>query len=154
MLQVTDTGVQITLSGTPPANHTFVICCTLMVFTVAVAIALMTLSTQYAIGALFVLACGCFGFNLYRQHQKNTATTHIATGTLNIQPFTLIHNNKTIHFSKKVTTATNGTQLTLQDQDKTVIILGFENPKECQIVKSILLGATIDKKLATIKMQA
>lgn len=152
MLQVTDTGVQVTLTGTPASDYTFAIACVLMVCAVLVAVAITVFSSEYAIGSLFVLACGCFAFNVYRIRKKRS-TPHIASGVVQILAFSVNHQGRTTQFLPTLSISDSDGQLVLSDEQKSLILSGFDNAQERQIVKNVLLGASINKKLANIKLQ-
>lgn len=150
MLQVTDTGVQVILKG-KSTHKGFVMAVALVSFALLVAAALAILPTHYALITLALLGCVALAFGWYRQ--KNIAQ-QFSHGLLKVSPFALNCNHQSHVFSSTLTVIAHDSQLTLIDHDLTLVITGFENDKECQIVKSVLLGATIQTHAKSIKLKA
>ena len=84
MLQVTDSGVNITLSG--QSNHQgtglFWFASALLIGAVAVAMAMGLLPERLAMTALAILVVGSFVFNWYRQKQQVSKDILISQGML------------------------------------------------------------------------
>lgn len=140
MLKLTDTGVQIHLTGTQTANYALIFATVLGLFALVVAYLAMTQSVVIAIGGLFALAVGCFFFNLYKEKLKNMP---INGGIILACPFELTINGQTTTLSKQVQITDDNGILTIVDGKHRWQLSGFENDKEKQVLKAVLLGQTI-----------
>lgn len=150
MLKLTDTGVEIRLTGTPAPNYALVFAGLLGVLALVVAYLAITQAVAIAIGGIFVLAVGCFFFNHYKEKLKNQP---ICGGTLIAQAGQLDLNGQLIKLSQTAQININNNLLTIQDKKSVWHIGGFDNEKEMAVLKAILQGETIGKKFANIKLQ-
>ncbi len=161
MLQVTDNGANITLSGKArgQGDGVFWFAVALLAGALGVAIAMSLLPERLAIGALALLVIGSYMFNRLRNHQKDNQN-HITSGLLKVQSGHFVHN----HFGKTqhITVASNdtievvGTVLTITTVDGITKcqVSGFDSPKEAQVMQAILQGQKFGKRNANIKMQS
>lgn len=161
MLQVTDNGANITLSGKArgQGDGVFWFAVALLAGALGVAIAMSLLPERLAIGALALLVIGSYIFNRLRNRQKDNQN-HITSGLLKVQPGHFVHN----HFGKTqhITVVSNdtievaGTVLTITTADGSTKcqVSGFDSPKEAQVMQAILQGQKFGKRNANIKMQS
>lgn len=161
MLQVTDNGANITLSGKAcgQGDGVFWFAVALLAGALGVAIAMSLLPERLAIGALALLVIGSYIFNRLRNRQKDSQN-HITSGLLKVQPGHFVHN----HFGKTqhITVAANdtievaGTVLTITTADGNTKcqVSGFDSQKEAQVMQAILQGQKFGKRNANIKMQS
>ncbi|SJM67681.1 MULTISPECIES: hypothetical protein [Psychrobacter] len=161
MLQVTDKGANITLSGKTggQGNGVFWFAVALLAGALAVAMAMSLLPERLAIGALGLLIIGSYVFNRLRERQKGVQN-HITSGLLKVQPGQFVHNQfgKTQH----ITLAADDTievvdtllTITTVDGDTKCQVSGFDSQKEAQVMQAILQGQKFGKRNANIKMQS
>lgn len=150
MLKLTDTGVEIRLTGTPAPNYALVFAGLLGVLALIVAYLAITQAVAIAIGAIFMLAVGCFCFNHYKEKLKNQP---ICGGTLIAQAGQLDLNGQLIQLSANANIEINNNLFIIQDKKSVWHIGGFDNEKEMAVLKAVLQGETIGKKFANIKLQ-
>lgn len=165
MLQVTDKGANITLSGKARGQRdgVFWFAVALLAGALGVAISMSLLPERPAIGALALLIVGSFIFNKMRSGQKDNQN-HISYGLLKVQPGSFVHNQfgKTqqiiLASNDKVTVSNPGNTTTLSicdDQNNCKCqITGFDSEKEAQVMQAILQGQQLGKRNANIKMQS
>lgn len=149
MLQFDDNEVIIHLKGAARADIGLLWAGLLLLLAIAVAGIAATMPSGYAIAAIFILAVACFGFNYYRQQQKNKP---ISQGILKASAYVLNVNGQIIAISSNAHIDIVDDKLVIQDK-KTWVITGFENPKEMQVLQAVLLGRSVGRRQATIKMQ-
>ena len=161
MLQVTDNGANITLSGksTAKGDGVFWFGVALLIGALGVAISMSLLPERLAIGALAVLVVGSYVFNRLRNRQKDTQN-HISSGLLNVQPGQFVHNQfgKTQHITvtSEDTIEVSGTSLTITTADGSTKcqITDFDSHKEAEVMQAILKGRQFGKRNANIKMRS
>lgn len=149
MLKLTDTGVEIRLTGTPAPNYALVFAGLLGVLALVVAYLAITQAVAIAIGGIFVLAVGCFCFNLYKEKLKNQP---ICGGTLIAQAGQLDLNGQLIKLSPTTKIEINNNLFTIQDKKNAWHIGGFDNEKEMAVLKAVLQGEQIGGRAVAIKM--
>lgn len=160
MLQVTDHGANITLSGKAKGfgDGLFWFASALLIGAVGVALAMSLLPERLAIGALAVLIIGSFVFNRLRSNAKGAEL--INNGVLKVQKGMFVHNvlgkrqQIVIHANDKV--QINGAALLITDVNGNVKcqVSGFDSPKEAQVMQAVLQGQKFDKRNANIRMQS
>ncbi|PNK60951.1 hypothetical protein [Psychrobacter sp. FDAARGOS_221] len=162
MLQVTDTGANITLSGKASGygDGVFWFGVALLIGAIGVAMAMSLLPERLAIGALAVLIIGSFIFNVMRNKQKNAGHGEISSGILKVQHGMFVHNmfgkTQTISVQADDNIELSNSALTITDANgnRKCHITGFDSDKEAQVMKAILQGQQFGKRNANIKMQS
>lgn len=144
MLTLSDDGVQITLMGSH--SNALMVAVLMLVLAVGVALAITMLPSAYAILAVFGLACLCFWFN---HHRKNN--TVIATGQVWVKSGVIIYNGQKFVFDNPAVHISQD-KLMIKSSKKSLILQGFENPKEISIAKAVLLGQAVMGNKVAIKM--
>lgn len=150
MLKLTDTGVEIRLTGTPTPNYAFVFSGILGVFALLVAYLAITQPVGVAIGGMFGLAVGCFLFNRYKEQIKNQP---ICNGTIVARAGHLDLSGQLIDLSQSTNIEIHDNLLIIKDNHKSWQIGGFDNEKEMVVLKAVLLGQEITQRNANIRMQ-
>ena len=161
MLQVTDNGANITLSGkaSGQGNGVFWFSVALLAGALGVAIAMSLLPERLAIGALALLVVGSYVFNRMRNAQKGTQNL-INSGLVKVQPGMFVHNQfgktQQIIVGANETVTVNGTSLTITTAEGSTKcqVSGFDTEKEAQVMQAILQGQQFGKRNANIKMQS
>lgn len=165
MLQITDKGANITLSGKARGQRdgVFWFGVALLAGALGVAISMSLLPERPAIGALALLIVGSYVFNKMRSGQKDNQN-HISYGLLKVQSGSFVHNQFgktqqiTVASNDKVTVDStgNGTTLTVYDEQNNCKcqVTGFDSEKEAQVMQAILQGQQFGKRNANIKMQS
>lgn len=149
MLRLTDTGVEICLTGTPTPNYALVFAGVLGVLALVVAYLAITQSVAIAIGGIFALAVGCFLFNNYKEKLKNKP---ICGGTIIAQAGQLELNGQLIKLSPTAKIDISNNLLTIQDKKSVWQIGSFESDKEMAVLKAVLQGEPIGKNAVSIKL--
>lgn len=145
-----DNSLTIVLVGQNKINANLLIAGILGIFALIVVYLAVTQTTPIAIGAIFALAVACFCFNLYKEKLKNQP---IYGGTIIAKAGQLDLNGQLIRLSQTAQIQINNDLFIIQDKNNTWQIGGFENEKEMVVLKAVLQGEQIGKKLANIKMQ-
>lgn len=161
MLQVTENGANITLSGktSGQGDGVFWFAVALLAGALGVAIAMSLLPERLAIGALALLVIGSYLFNRLRNRQKDSQN-HIQSGLLKVQPGVFVHNQfgktQRISVAANETIRVEATTLTITDPQGSIKcqITGFDSEKEAQVMQAILQGQQFGKRNANIKMQS
>lgn len=122
----------------------------LLVLALVVAVIMMTMPSAYALMALFVLAVVCFVFNLFRLRAKKHV---IGQGVIKAVPFLLTLDDTSLPIGADTTIAINDDKMIIQNQHHKWILLGFEHPKEMQVLKAVLLGQKPITRQVAIKLQ-
>lgn len=151
MLKVnTDGSITVKLIGNTPADKVFGLAVVLVLGAIVVALMAAMLPSRYAIGGVFVLACGCFYFNRLRERAK----THqvIACGNLTVGAYQLQHQGQLISLSNTASIEILNDTLCICDKGKTYHVTGFETAQEMTVAQAVLLGGAVQGRMATIKM--
>lgn len=162
MLQVTDNGVTITLSGqgSSQGNGLFWFASALLIGAVAVAMAMSLLPERLAIAALAALVVGSFVFNWYRQKQQVNKDILISQGVLEVRQGIF---NYTQAGQRKRLIVNEGDQITIKGKQLMIYepsgklacqVTGFDDAKEAQVMQQVLQGQMPSKRHANIKMQS
>lgn len=161
MLKVTDNGVSVTLNGKSvrSGNGVFWFAFALLIGAVAVAMGMSFLPRQLAILALLLLVVGSFIFNRMRQKQQQQTGVYINSGVVEATRGVLIYEgtrgSQRIRIKETDRIENHGSQLTVYDakNQRKCHISGFEEVKEVDVMQKVLLGKTLSKRNAHIKMQ-
>ncbi|WP_296402655.1 hypothetical protein [Psychrobacter sp.] len=161
MLQVTDNGANITLSGKSEVrgDGVFWFSMALLIGALGVAISMSLLPERLAIGALGLLIVGSYFFNRLRSRQKGSQT-HISSGIVKVQSGLFVHNHlgkiQRISLAADDTINVNGKALTIigANGGTKCQVSGFDSEKEAQVMQAILQGQQFGKRNANIKMQS
>ncbi|WP_019673520.1 hypothetical protein [Psychrobacter lutiphocae] len=162
MLQITDNGANITLSGKArgTGDGLFWFAVALLFGAIGVAMAMSLLPERLAIGALAALVVFSFIFNKRRNRQKKGTATQISAGIVKVQPGQFVHNwmgqaQRIVIQADEVVTV-NGSTLLIKDAQGQVTcqVTGFDAAKEAQVMQAILEGQQFGKRHANIKMQS
>lgn len=161
MLQVTENGANITLSGKAQGgtDGLFWFGVALLIGAVGVAMAMSLLPERLAIGALAVLIVGSFLFNKMR-HKQKIDNSHICSGILKVYSGGFVHNllgkTQQVAVQPDNSISVTGTQLIICDDKGSVRyqISGFDSQKEAEVMQAILQGQSLSKRNANIKMQS
>lgn len=150
MSKASEDGVAVELAESK-TDRNFFMAALLLGFASVMAVLVISMSVQVAIGSVFGLACGCFLFNYYRQIRP----TLITGGTLFVCPFKLIHPS----IKGGILVLDDTTQLSCLDdtllifhQDKRWQVAGFESQQELEITKAVLLGRPIGVRKVAVRM--
>ncbi len=167
MLQVTDTGATITLTGKAAKGGTglFWLGFAVLIGALGVAMAMSLLPTRLAIGALALLIVGSFVVNKVQANQKKSTHTLINSGILRVQQGRFVHiaaghtHEVVVAPQDTITvedTKVDNTRLLICDANGNIRqqVVGFESAKEAQVMQAVLQGQQFGKRNANIKMQA
>lgn len=162
MLQVTDNGVDITLSGQSINQNDglFWFASALLIGAVAVGMAMSLLPARFAIIALAVLVVGSFAFNWYRQKHQVDKDIHITQGVLQVRSgvfnYTQAGQRKRLIVKEGDQISLNGKQLMIYEPNGKLAcqVSGFDDVKEAQVMKQVLEGQLPNKRHANIQMQS
>lgn len=162
MLQVTENGANITLSGKVGGHGdgVFWFGVALLIGAIAVAMAMSLLPERLAIGALAILIVGSFIFNKIRSKQRDNNGSHISAGVLKVQKGMFVHNilgkREQIFVQPNDVIQVTGSRLIINSADGNTKcqITGFDTEKEAQVMQAILQGQQFGKRNANIKMQS
>ena len=153
MLQVTDSGVNITLSG--QSNHQGN-----GLFWLAVAMAMSLLPERLAMTALAILVVGSFVFNWYRQKQQVSKDILISQGMLEVRPDvfhdTQAGQRKRLLVKEDDQIMLKGKQLLIYEPNGGLAcqVMGFDDAKEAKVMQQVLQGQQPNKRHINIKMQS
>lgn len=162
MLQLTDDGVKIVLTGQPTATGggLFWFGLALLIGAIGVAMAMSVLPERFAIGALALLIVGSFIFNISRQKQKKKQSAVIDSGVVWVRAGEFIHEaqGKKTHArlaaGDRITTGEQTLSISDASGNRRYQLAGFESAKEPQVMQAILEGQNLNKRHANIKMQS
>lgn len=162
MLQVTDSGVTITLSGQSnhQGNGLFWFASALLIGAVAVAMAMSLLPERLAMTALAILVVGSFVFNWYRQKQQVNKDILISQGVLEVRPgvfhYTQAGQRKRLLIKETDQIILKSKQLLIYESNGRLAchVTGFDNAKEAQVMQHVLQGQRPNKRHVNIKMQS
>lgn len=161
MLQVTDYGANITLSGKDKAkgDGLFWFGVALLIGALGVAISMSLLPERLAIGALALLIVGSYIFNRLRNRQHGTQNL-INSGILKVHSGMFVHNQfgktQSITVADGDVISVDGLTLTLSTADGQCkcLVSGFDSEKEARVMQALLQGQQFGKRNANIKMQS
>ena len=162
MLQVTDSGVNITLSGQSnhQGNGLFWFASALLIGAVAVAMAMSILPERLAMTALAMFVVGSFVFNWYRQKQQVSKDILISQGMLEVRPgvfhYTQAGQRKRLLVKEDDQIMLKGKQLLIYEPNGGLAcqVMGFDDAKEAQVMQQVLQGQQPNKRHVNIKMQS
>lgn len=148
MLKLTDNGAIIALAGKPHTDKLFLYSCLLMVSALMVIIISIFAPVKITLGALFLLGCGCFFWNHYRQKQSLII---INAGELTVEPYKISHKKITHKLSAQAVIDKRADSLSITD-GKTIVIKDFADARHQEVAYALLTGQAIGKRLANIKL--